>query len=276
MKLSYRQLLASAGGAVIAAAIASLFGVKGTIVGVAIGSAAATFGTAFLAQQIDRGHAAVKQVVVRVPETSTLHRLLGGTATAGVAEFTAEKTTPPPVESGTATESGPATVASSVAVPLDLSTQAAAAAADAEADADAEAGGGPSHDAESEKPHSGVRWPAIAGAVAGVFVLSLLFVTAVELIAGRPLADLFGGHVKGGGTTVQQIIESPPATLPKPTPTTSTTSSTSSTSTSSTVPGGTTTLTGAGSSTSTSVGETTTSGGSSTSSPGSATSTTAG
>ena len=41
MKFSIRQILASVGGAVIAAVIASAFGVKGTIVGVAIGSAAA-------------------------------------------------------------------------------------------------------------------------------------------------------------------------------------------------------------------------------------------
>ena len=61
----------------IAAVIASSFGVKGTIVGVAIGSAAATIGTAFVAQSIDRGHEAVKQVAVRAPETSTLLRKLG-------------------------------------------------------------------------------------------------------------------------------------------------------------------------------------------------------
>ncbi len=86
MKFSFRQILASAAGAVIAALIASIFGVKGTIVGVAIGSAAATFGTAVVAQSIERGHQAVKQVVVRVPETSTLLRRLGGTGAAGVAQ----------------------------------------------------------------------------------------------------------------------------------------------------------------------------------------------
>ena len=79
MKFSIRQILASTAGAVIAAVIASIFGVKGTIVGVAIGSAAATMATAFVAQSIERGHQAVKQVVVRAPETSTLLRKLGGT-----------------------------------------------------------------------------------------------------------------------------------------------------------------------------------------------------
>ena len=83
MKFSFRQILASTAGAVIAAVVASTFGVKGTIVGVAIGSAAATMGTAFVAQSIERGHEAVKQVAVRAPETSTLLRKLGGT---GVSE----------------------------------------------------------------------------------------------------------------------------------------------------------------------------------------------
>ena len=82
MKFSIRQILASAAGAVIAAVIASFFGVKGTIVGVAIGSAAATMATAFVAQSIERGHQAVKQVVVRAPDTATLLRKLGGTGPA--------------------------------------------------------------------------------------------------------------------------------------------------------------------------------------------------
>ena len=48
MKFSYRQILASAVGAVLSAIVASIFGVKGTIVGVAIGSIAATTGTALV------------------------------------------------------------------------------------------------------------------------------------------------------------------------------------------------------------------------------------
>ncbi len=83
MKFSIRQILASTAGAVIAAIIASTFGVKGTIVGVAIGSAAATMATAFVAQSIERGHQAVKQVAVKAPETATLLRKLGGTGVSG-------------------------------------------------------------------------------------------------------------------------------------------------------------------------------------------------
>ena len=114
MKFSIRQILASTAGAVIAAVIASIFGVKGTIVGVAIGSAAATMATAFVAQSIERGHQAVKQVVVRAPETSTLLRKLGGTGASGGATSSADASSAPtevvgrpePDGSGAATRSG--------------------------------------------------------------------------------------------------------------------------------------------------------------------------
>ena len=95
MKFSIRQILASTAGAVIAAVIASIFGVKGTIVGVAIGSAAATMATAFVAQSIERGHQAVKQVVVRAPESSTLLRKLGGTGASGGASSRMRPRRPP-------------------------------------------------------------------------------------------------------------------------------------------------------------------------------------
>ncbi len=94
MKFSVRQILASAVGAVIAAVIASTFGVKGTIIGVAIGSAAATFGTALVAQSIERGQQAVKQVVVRAPDSSTLLRKLGSTVATGEAESSEDASSP--------------------------------------------------------------------------------------------------------------------------------------------------------------------------------------
>ena len=95
MKFSIRQILASTAGAVIAAVVASTFGVKGTIVGVAIGSAAATMATAFVAQSIERGHEAVKQVAVRAPEASTLLRKLGGTGVSGPLASSVEASSAP-------------------------------------------------------------------------------------------------------------------------------------------------------------------------------------
>src|SRR6185437_7208379 len=102
VKFSVRQILASAAGAVIAAVIASTCGVKGTIIGVAIGSAAATLGTALVAQSIERGHEAVRQVVERVPDSSasTLLRRLGSTDAAGAATSRVDQVAPTEVVEG--------------------------------------------------------------------------------------------------------------------------------------------------------------------------------
>ena len=245
LKFSYRQILASAGGAVLSAVIASIFGVKGTIVGVAIGSVAATVGTALLFQSIDRTHAAVKQVVVRVPEGSKLLHRLGGTDAAGVTQ--AETTGEPPATS--AAQGDDTTDGASPGQP--------------------EMAQGDDGRASSSTP--GLRWPAVAGLVAAVFVVSLVFVTVVELIAGRPLANLFGHS--GGGTTVEKIFENNPApTLPTTTTTTSSpTTTTSTTSTTSSSSSTTTTAVGSTSTSSTALGSASTT---TTEAPGTSTSST--
>jgi hypothetical protein len=268
MKFSFRQILASAGGAVLAAIIASIFGVKGTVIGVAIGSMAATSGTALVAKSIERGQKAVHQAVVRVPAQSSLLRRLGGTGAAGAIDHSDEPTSPLAEETTNAavaqlaTPTGePATVQQPAILPgptitaAGLATETFSPAADSSAD-------------ESAPGHR-IRWPVVAGTAAIIFVLSLAFVTTVELIAGRPLADLFGGHVKGANPSIVKVFENPPATTTTVTvPTTSTTSTSSTTTTSSTsttttttAVGGTTSSTDVGSSSSTS---TTTSGGLST------------
>jgi len=82
MKLSPKQIAASAAGAVASALIASLFGEKGTIIGVALGSAVASTSTALVVQSIERTHDAVKQVV-KVPKRPALLRRLGATGAVG-------------------------------------------------------------------------------------------------------------------------------------------------------------------------------------------------
>ena len=220
------------GWAALSAVIASIFGVKGTIVGVAIGSIAATTGTALVFQSIERTNKAVKQVVVRVPDNALVCRL-GGTKTSARHQFRAV-----PRIGGAKEE--PAT--------------SAAATASAE---------GTVETSERQTPRSVPRvtsrttlpWPQTVGVVVVVFVVSLLFVTVVELIAGRPLADLFG-HA-GGGTTVEKIFETPATTSPPPTTTTTTTTSTSS-STETTSPSTTTTSTVGSTTSSSGTGSTTT------------------
>ena len=110
MKFSIRQILASTAGAVCAAVIASVFGVKGTIVGVAIGSAAATMATAFVAQSIERGHEAVKQVAVRAPESSSLLRRLGGTRASGQSASSVDESSAPTEVVGRSGGNAPETV----------------------------------------------------------------------------------------------------------------------------------------------------------------------
>ncbi len=227
MKISIRQVLASATGAVVAATIASFFGVSGTIVGVFIGSMAATVGTALAAQSIDRTHHAVRQVVVKAPSSSLLRRL-GGTDAAGGVAGTAGEAPAPVTEEATSSEahgsaaadtaitwSGPATAfipgaATSTLTPGTRS----------------------------------LNWRVVAVTGVIVFVIVLTVITIFELIAGRPLSDLFGGH--GGGTTVGNLVGGPPrTTVPTSTTTTvpPTSTSTSTAGTTTTTSGSTTTTT---------------------------------
>lgn len=79
-RLNPIQVAASAAGAVLAAVIASFFGVEGTIIGTAVGSIVATTVSALVWESIERGHVAVRQVVVK-EHGPLLHR--GSTEPAG-------------------------------------------------------------------------------------------------------------------------------------------------------------------------------------------------
>ena len=264
MKFSYRQILASAAGAVIAALIASSFGVTGTIVGVAIGSMAATMGTALVSQSIERGHKVVKQAVVRVPEgsTPTLLRRMGGNRAAGKATSSVEDGAKGPdlteivgAVGGAITEMEAATA--SVNVPA---TERLAAPAIGEESRDPAAervepttaplpptavsegagvvgvtggeGVAAAADPDVAERERRFTWKAFAATAAIVFALALGFVTAVELIANRP-------------SIITPSSPAPPAT-------TTTAPSASTTSTSTSTPGSTTTSTTAGPGTTTS------------------------
>lgn len=263
MKFSYRQILASAAGAVIAALIASSFGVTGTIVGVAIGSMAATMGTALVSQSIERGQKVVKQAAVRVPEglpTSTLLRRVGGTVAAGTATSSADggPEEPEPTEAIGAhgeetTEMAPA------AAPLRLDATERPEARPVEQDAPmpetveattvpllptavlegagvvgVTGGEGVATTAEAAGEARGRRftWKAFAGTAAVVFALALGFVTAVELLANRP--TVFTPSSPASPTTTSTST---------PSTTSTSTSSTTSSTTSTTAPSTTTSTT---------------------------------
>jgi hypothetical protein len=272
VKFSFRQILASAAGAVIAALIASSFGVTGTIIGVAIGSMAATLGTSLVSQSIERGQKVVKQAVVRVPEgpTSTLLRRVGGTGAAGAAMSSVDRgpSEPEPTEVAgavdeEATEMGPAApVDATESVPMTADIEDDAAVAESfEAETvpllptavlegagvvGVTGGTGVATTAptDGEARERRFTWKAFAGTAAIVFVLALGFVTAIELIANRP--SVF---------TPSSPAPSPPTTTttstPSTTTSTSTSSATSSTTTSTTGPSSATTSTTAPSTTTT-------------------------
>lgn len=271
MKLPYRQILASAIGAVLAALIASSFGVTGTIIGVAIGSAAATIGSALVTQSIERGQHAVKQVAVRVQDSSTspLLRRLGGTASAGEtsssggADAAPTEVVGPAVEETATMESGGASAdetnrlemsavagapvterleAQTVPVPPVAAGTAGTGPTDGSEESDGDGGRNPGDGWLIGRRFS---WKAIAGTSAIVFVLALLLITAIELIAGKPLASIFGSS--GTGPSISHIFGPSPSgsTTTTTTPTASTTTSTTSSSST------TTTTTGAGSTTTT-------------------------
>jgi len=276
VKFSLRQILASAAGAVLAAVIASAFGVKGTIIGVAIGSAAATTGTALVAQSIDRGHKVVKQAVVKVPETSALLRKLGATGASGGSDASVDAASAPTETPGTSGGSDDTVEMHSSAAPVE-ETQRVEAPTVTDASRTEELRGvtvptpppGSTYTPPPGSVYASPRrftWKAIAGTAAVVFVLALLFITAVELIAGKPLSSIFGHTATG--TSVNNIFGPSPA----PIPTTTTTSTTTSTSTSSTTTT-TTTTSPTTTSTTSSTGSSTTS---TTSGPGASTTTTTG
>jgi hypothetical protein len=258
VKFSIRQILASTVGAVIAAVVASTFGVKGTIIGVAIGSAAATMATALVAQSIDRGHEAVKQVAVRVPDTSTLLRKLGGTGVSGPSASSVHSTAPTEVvaqPSGHDDEAAETTEMASTAAPVDDTGRLEiSAGASAPATERLVASTSPMRPAVVRPGGPGrFSWRAIAVSAVTVFVLALLFITAIELISGKPLSSIFGGA--DTGTSLNNLVN-PPA------PTTTPTSPTSTTSTTPGAGSSTTTTTAGGASTSTTApvgGQTTTS-----------------
>jgi hypothetical protein len=234
VKFSFRQILASTAGAVIAAIVASTFGVKGTIVGVAIGSAAATMGTALVAQSIERGHEAVKQVAVRVPETSTLLRKLGGTGTSGPSTSSVDASSAPTeVVGGPQPGSGAdetIEMASTTVPAAETERLEISAATDAPASERLQASTVPAPPAVARTTVArGFSWRAIAASAVIVFVLALLFITAVELISGKPLATIFGGA--DTGTTLKNLVNPSPAPSITPTSTTSTTSATTTTTT---------------------------------------------
>jgi hypothetical protein len=253
IRLSPKQVAASATGAVVAALIASFFGEKGTIVGIALGSVVATTATALVMQSLERTHQAVQQAVQSSDRTSVLRRLGSSRPVGSVSEATepssvarhAPESSLGGDAAGDGGEGDRRLVASArsggpAPTPSMSST----------------GGGGTAADQRDGQPRW-MSWRVLATSVGLVFVLALLAVTVVELAVGKPLASVVGSSQSNGGTTLSNLGSSPTTTTLPPATTVPTTTSTTSTTTSSTVAPASTT-TGVATSTTTSTSTTTT------------------
>jgi hypothetical protein len=83
-------------------------------------------------------------------------------------------------------------------------------------------------DADTGEPAARpIRWQRVAVAAGVVFVIAVGAITAVEAVAGQPLASLFGNRPRPGASTSIGVVASgtrgstPPATRAPGTPTTS-------------------------------------------------------
>jgi len=228
VRLSAKQVVASVAGAVLAALALSCLGAGGTIIGVAIGSAAATIGSALAFHSLERGHEKVKEFVAPVVAATTK--------------------LPP-------SSSSPSVVAPSIP-PYSVSVE----------DGHRLGGIEPARPApaplRSAPKRKGPRWPVVA-VVALVFAISLGVVTIIELSIGKPLSTVTTGTASNNATSVGDILgrsdtttststttSTTTTTTSRPTTTTSTTSTTTTTTTSS---ASTTTTVPPGASTTTSV-----------------------
>jgi hypothetical protein len=96
------------------------------------------------------------------------------------------------------------------------------------ADSEADTGEADTGEADTGEPGAQpIRWQRVAVAAAVVFVIAVGAITAVEAIAGQPLASLFGNRSRPGASTSIGVVASgqrgstPPATQAPGTPTTS-------------------------------------------------------
>ena len=252
MRLSPRQIVASTVGAVLAAVIASFFGVKGTIIGVAVGSIIATTGTAVAANTIDRTNKRVRQVVVGDENQPGLISRLGSTSPLG--SVVAHDTSEPKGE-------GVVVPPANAAAPRQLSLLGSTPAAGGEPPATTADQGNEAAAPRTTAKVPVVRaaptrrrkvgWPVVAVTAVGVFVAALATVTVIELAAGKPLASLFGvgGSPTSGISIAPSNATTTTTTQPPTTTTTSPASTTTSTSTTTTpsTGGAVTTTTGVGS-----------------------------
>ncbi|WP_371600502.1 hypothetical protein [Streptomyces sp. NBC_00564] len=189
LDLTLVQVVASALATVVGAVLASLLGVTGTIIGAAVISTSATTGAAVFSHAFRRTGEGIRSRVpsVGVPRTPgeerAEHRADARAAFGLPADATASDERPSFGRDGPVGEHGGTTAASSPSSPSSSS------------------------EGESVTTYRGgsgrrsISWKKYALATGLVFALAMITVTAVELIAGKPVAAVVKNE-PGRGTSV--------------------------------------------------------------------------
>ncbi len=261
-RLNPVQIAASASGAVLSALIASVFGVSGTVIGVAVGSIVATTVTAIVWESIERTHSKVRDVVVQKGHRLPLvHRWATRGAAGEVKADVRSSAIEASVDAGPGSEPASGNAPAPGSEPASGNAPARSATAGAP---DLEEVGEtrlvawsrariprPTPAGAHRRPARQPRWPLVV-TVAASFVLALGLVTLVEVLGGRPLSSLIGASSSSGGTSAGNFLtstppEAPPAatttTTAPPRTTTTTSTSTTTTTTTTTSPSTSTTTT---------------------------------
>ena len=261
-RLNPVQIAASASGAVLSALIASVFGVSGTVIGVAVGSIVATTVTAIVWESIERTHSKVRDVVVQKGHRLPLvHRWATRGAAGEVKADVRSSAIEASVDAGPGSEPASGNAPAPGSEPASGNAPARSATAGAP---DLEEVGEtrlvawsrariprPTPAGAPRRPARQPRWPLVV-TVAASFVLALGLVTLVEVLGGRPLSSLIGASSSSGGTSAGNFLtstppEAPPAatttTTAPPRTTTTTSTSTTTTTTTTTSPSTSTTTT---------------------------------
>lgn len=171
LDIDWLKTLAGALAAVTTAVLLSTLGAAGTLVGAALGSVAATVGTALYT----RGLATSREQVARV-QGSALQKV--GIAQAEVRRAARRQDDAPAVEAH-----------------LEHADEQLA-----EARQDL--------DAVEERPRTGLPWKRIGLLAAGTFVAVVLALSAFELLGGKPVSSYTGGTDGSGGTSFSRLTGS--------------------------------------------------------------------
>jgi hypothetical protein len=199
VQLSAVQVAASALASVSAAVVASLFGVAGTVVGAGLVAIISTTGSALYSSSMKR-------------TTSQLRRARENLLTARAGE------------SGGTTRPGRTTSSTAVLDRPGPRDRDRGRPDRDRADGDAvDSDAGPSRWRRgwlTVGSRRGLKWPALLGAAALVFVLAIVAITAFEALTNKPISSLTG-HSGSSSTTIGSLTGSKSTPTPTPTPTSS-------------------------------------------------------